>query len=299
MMRDPGAEPPLTGAAERLSPRVRRVLAPNPGPFTDRGTCSYILGAGEVAILDPGPAAEAHVAALLEEIRGERLAAILVTHTHRDHSPAAELLRARTGAPVLGCALYAPRETPAAAGPSLDASHDRAYAPDRVLRDGERLAIGDAEIEVVATPGHTRNHLCYALREEFCLFTGDHVMGWSTTVVAPPDGQMRAYMESLEKLRARDETVYWPAHGGPVRDPQRYLRVLEQHRLLRERTILARLDAGLDAVPAIVESVYEAIDRRLWPAAAMNVLAHMEDLVERGIVVADGPTTLAARYRRA
>jgi len=291
---------PTPGVAERLSPLVRRVLAPNPGPFTFRGTCSYLVGVGEVAIVDPGPADEAHVAALLAALRGERLAAILVTHTHRDHSPAAARLRELTGAPLLGCAPYALRAglTETEGGPKFDAAHDRRYAPDRSLADGETLRFGGATLEVVATPGHTANHLCYALREELCLFSGDHVMAWSTTVVAPPDGSMRDYMDSIEKLRLRDDALYWPAHGGPVREPQRYLRALVHHRHHREQAILARLDAGTRDIASIVELIYVGLDRRLFPAAAMNVLAHFEDLIERGVIAADEPASLQARFRR-
>jgi glyoxylase-like metal-dependent hydrolase (beta-lactamase superfamily II) len=289
------------GVAERLSPRVRRLLAPNPGPFTFKGTCAYLIGdADEIAIVDPGPADDAHVAALLAALGGARLAAVLVTHTHRDHSPAAARLREATGAPVLGCAPFAPIDAPALAdAPRFDASHDKRYAPDRILTDGETLRVSGAALEVVATPGHTANHLCYALLEEASLFTGDHIMAWSTTLVAPPDGNMRAYMESIEKLRQRGEMIYWPAHGGPVREPQRHLRALVHHRRQREQAILTLLDRGTERVDAIVERIYEGVDRRLFPAATMNVLAHLEDLIERSVVAADGPLSVQARYRRA
>lgn len=286
-------------AATCVSPLVRRVVAPNPGPFTDTGTCSYIIGEGEVAIVDPGPDDPRHVAALLDAIAGETLRYVLVTHTHCDHSPAAAVLRERTGATVAGCAPYAPPPDIAYAGPGLDASHDRAYAPDRALEDGETLALGAATIETLATPGHTANHLCFALREEKALFTGDHIMAWSTTVVAPPDGSMRDYMASIERMRARDDRIYWPGHGGPVRHPQRYLRALVHHRHARESAILQRLDAGDETIAAIVARVYESVDRRLHGAAALTVFAHLEDLIERGLVVADGPATLFARYGRA
>lgn len=281
---------------ERLSPLIRRVVAPNPGPFTHTGTCSYVVGAGEVAIVDPGPADPRHIDALLATIEGERLACILVTHTHRDHSPAAHALRDAMGAPIMGCAPYAPREGAHVEGPGLDASHDRAYAPDIVLREGKRIELGGATIETLETPGHTQNHLCFALLEEKALFTGDHIMGWSTTVVAPPDGCMSDYMTSIERLRARDDAIYWPGHGDPVRDPPRYLRALLHHRRAREAAILQRLAAGDETIAAMVARIYENVDRRLHRAAALNVLAHLEDLAARGLVEGERPLSLAGRY---
>jgi glyoxylase-like metal-dependent hydrolase (beta-lactamase superfamily II) len=287
------------GALIRVAPALRRVIAPNPGAFTFTGTCSYILGEGDVAIVDPGPAIDSHIEALLAAIASERLRYILVTHTHRDHSPAARSLQQRTGAVVAGCAAYAPPPDLAVTGPGLDASHDRGYAPDRVLADGETIAFGGLTIETVATPGHTTNHLCFALRETRALFTGDHVMGWATTVIAPPDGSMGEYLASMEKLRARDDLVYWPAHGGPVLEPQRYVRALAHHRRQREHAILQRLEAGDETIPAMVARIYEGTDARLHGAAALSVFAHLEDLVERGLVRCDGPPTLRGRYLRA
>jgi glyoxylase-like metal-dependent hydrolase (beta-lactamase superfamily II) len=283
----------------RLSPLVRRVTAPNPGPFTDKGTCSYIAGAGEVAIIDPGPDDPRHIEALLGAIKGERLRYILVTHTHRDHSPAARVLAEKTGAVIAGCAPYSEPPDLAYTGPGLDAAHDRDYAPDRILEDGETLCVGGATIETLATPGHTANHLCFALREEKALFTGDHVMAWSTTVVAPPDGSMRDYMGSIERMRARDDVIFWPGHGGPVRHTQRYLRALLHHRRAREAAILQRLEAGDETISAIVARVYDKVDRRLHGAAALTVFAHLEDLIDRGLVAAQGPPTLFTRYARA
>ncbi|MFY9657206.1 MAG: MBL fold metallo-hydrolase [Methylocystis sp.] len=290
--RDHGPQP------VEVSQLTRRLVAPNSGPFTYTGTCAYLVGSGDVAIIDPGPKSEAHVEALLGAIAGERLAAILVTHTHLDHAPAAALLRARTGAPVAGCAPHRPPEVRKMDGPALDASHDAAYAPDRILEDGETLAIGGATLQAVATPGHTANHLCYALKEEKTLFTGDHVMAWATTVVAPPDGSMRAYLESIEKLLARDDRLYWPAHGGPVADPASFLRALLLHRRSREAAILQRLAAGDATIPAMVEKIYASVDKRLHPAAAMVVLAHLENLVERGEVAAPEGLGLFKRYEK-
>lgn len=286
------------GALVRVSPATRRLVAPNPGAFTFTGTCSYIIGAGDVAIVDPGPAIDSHVEALLAALEGERLRVILCTHTHRDHSPAARLLQERTGATIAGCAPYAPPPDLEITGPGLDAAHDRAYAPDHILADGETIAVGGLTIETVATPGHTTNHLCYALREERSLFTGDHVMGWATTVVAPPDGSMSDYLASMEKLRARDERIYWPAHGAPVQEPQRYLRALVHHRRQREQAILQRLETGDETIAAMVARIYEGIDARLHGAAALSVFAHLEDLVERGLARCDGPPTMRGRYFR-
>ncbi|MBL1256209.1 MBL fold metallo-hydrolase [Methylocystis sp. Sn-Cys] len=287
---------PVQHAAERVSPLLRRIVAPNGGPFTYKGTCSYIVGHGEVAIIDPGPADPRHLAALRAAIAGERLKYILVTHTHRDHSPAARALKEATGATIAGCAPYTPSPNIAIVGPGLDASHDAAYAPDVILGEGDRLDLPDATIETLETPGHTANHLCFALLEEKALFTGDHIMGWSTTVVAPPDGSMADYMESLENLRLRDDRIFWPGHGEPVRDPARYLRALVHHRHAREAAILQRLAEGDDTIPQMVARLYEGVDKRLHGAAAMNVFAHLEDLVGRGLVESEGPPRPAGRY---
>jgi glyoxylase-like metal-dependent hydrolase (beta-lactamase superfamily II) len=288
----------VPGAAERVSPFVRRIIAPNPGPYTYTGTCSYVIGRNDVAIVDPGPSDPTHIDALLDAVAGEALRYLLVTHTHCDHSPAARRLREKTGAPIFGCAPYAPLSKAVAGGLNLDAAHDAAYAPDRILKDGDILQLGELSVEVVATPGHSANHLCFALREERALFTGDHVMGWATTVVAPPDGSMRDYVNSLERLRERGDLVYWPGHGEPVRDPQRYLRALIHHRRQRELAILERLEKGDQTIATIVERIYEGIDRRLHGAAALSVFAHLEELMERGEVGSEGPPTLGARYFR-
>jgi glyoxylase-like metal-dependent hydrolase (beta-lactamase superfamily II) len=285
------------GVVAHVSPLTRRVIAPNPGPYTFTGTCAYIVGEGEVAIIDPGPEDGDHVKALLAAIERESLRYIFVTHTHRDHSPAAGILQKRTGATILGCAPYAP--APKGGGLNLDASHDNTYSPDHILADGEKIECGGATIEAIATPGHTANHLCFALREERTVFTGDHVMAWATTVIAPPDGSMRDYMASLERLRERDDCLYWPAHGGPVRDPLRYIRALIHHRRQREMSILQSLEQGDETIRGIVERIYEGVDRRLHAAAALSVFAHLEDLIERGLARSDGPATIAARYSKA
>ncbi|HEX9933406.1 MAG TPA: MBL fold metallo-hydrolase [Allosphingosinicella sp.] len=273
-----------TGRIERPHPLVRRILAPNPSPFTFTGTQSYIVGEGEVALIDPGPDEPRHVAALLAAIDGERVAAILCTHTHRDHSPGSRALAAATGAPIVGCAPLALEDE----GPRADDAFDFAYRPDRVLADGEALSGEGWSLEAVATPGHTSNHLCFALAGTGLLFTGDHVMGWSTTVVSPPDGDMTDYMASLERLLGRDDRLYFPAHGPSIGDPQDHVRRLVEHRRMRERQILAKLEAGDGDVAKMVADMYRDIDPRLHPAAARSVLAHLVDLERRGLVRAEG-----------
>ena len=285
------------GELRQLSPLVRRLIARNGGPFTFTGTCTYIVGQGSVAVIDPGPDDAGHVAAMLGALAGERVAHILVTHTHRDHSPAARALKAATGAPIVGCAPHA-RARALALGETaaLDAANDRGHAPDHVMADGERLQGQGYALTALATPGHTMNHLCFALAEEASLFSGDHVMAWSTTIVAPPDGAMGAYMASLEKLRGRTEAVYWPGHGGPVREPRRFVRALLHHRWQREASILNALKASPRAIPDIVARIYENLDPRLQGAAALSVFAHLEDLCARGVARADGAVTLGALY---
>jgi glyoxylase-like metal-dependent hydrolase (beta-lactamase superfamily II) len=273
------AKPWPTGAAEQLEPLVRRVLAANPSAFTFTGTQSYVVGAGDrVAVIDPGPDEPEHIRALLGAIGGAQLTAIMCTHTHRDHSPAAAPLGALTGAPVIGCAPLAIAD----GGPRSDAPFDRTYAPDRVLRDGESLSGPDWTLTAIATPGHTSNHLCFALEESGALFTGDHVMGWSTSVIAPPDGDMSDYMASLHKLHERTDRVFYPAHGPQVDKPQQLVRGMAGHRRQRERQILRLLEQGLATVEEMVPRMYQGVDRTLWPAAGRSVLAHLLDLEKRG-----------------
>ena len=287
-------QPYRAGEVVEVSPLVRRLIAPNGGPFTFTGTCSYLVGRGRLAVIDPGPEDEAHLAALLQAAQGETVAHILVTHTHRDHSPGARRLRELTGAPILGCKPHVTIEH--APSGRLDASHDLDHHPDQVMEDGEVLKGDGYTLTAVHTPGHASNHLCFALAEENALFSGDHVMAWSTTIVGPPDGHMSDYMASLDKLRARSDAIYWPGHGGAVRDPQRFVRALAGHRRYREGAIVTAIRAGLDTIPAIVAKIYEGLDPRLTNAAGLSVLAHLEDLVARGVVEAGGPATLTARY---
>ncbi|QNM83994.1 MBL fold metallo-hydrolase [Sphingomonas sabuli] len=265
------------GRLEALEPGIARLLAHNPSAFTFTGTQSFIVGTDRVAVIDPGPDEPAHVDALVAAVDERELVAIVCTHTHRDHSPAARPLAQRTGAPIIGCAPLA-LET---VGPRADAAFDGAYAPDRVLSDGESIDIGGSPLTAVATPGHTSNHLCFAWGD--ALFTGDHVMGWSTTVVIPPDGDMADYMASLDKLRARDDRIYYPAHGPAVTNPAQYVRHLMGHRMQRERQILRLVGDEPQGIPEIVAGAYPGLDPRLRGAAGASVLAHLLDLQRRGL----------------
>jgi glyoxylase-like metal-dependent hydrolase (beta-lactamase superfamily II) len=285
------------GELIRLSPLVRRMVAGNAGPMTFTGTCTYVVGTGEVAVIDPGPDHPGHIAALLAALRGESVTTILVTHTHRDHSPGARALKAATGARIVGCP---PHDfTPPLKGNTIDATHDSDYVPDQVMCDGDVIETANFSLVCVETPGHTRNHQAFASPQENVLFSGDHVMAWSTSVITPPDGTMRQYMASLEKLLVRDDRIYWPGHGGPVNEPQRYVQALTRHRRARENSIRARIEAGDTTIWAIVANVYKGLDPMLTYAASLSVLAHLEDLVERGLVSTDGAATLGAVYHPA
>ena len=297
--QDEGApRPELT----ELSARLRRVIADNGGPFTFSGTCSYIVGRGKVAIVDPGPAGkEAHLAALLDAVRGEIVTHIVVTHTHSDHSPAARRLKELTGAPIVGCGPHRPaRPTGGQGEDRLDSGGDREHVPDLLMREGDTISGPDWTLSAIATPGHTANHLAFALPEEKALLSGDHVMAWSTTVIAPPDGSMADYMASLEHLLTFEHAVYWPGHGGPVREPARYVRGLGAHRRRRERMILEAVRNGAHDLNAIVEAAYPAIAPALAGAASLSTLAHLEWLIERGKVVSQsGRASFDAHYRPA
>jgi glyoxylase-like metal-dependent hydrolase (beta-lactamase superfamily II) len=285
------------GELIRLSPLVRRMVAGNAGPMTFTGTCAYVVGAGKVAIIDPGPDKTDHITALLDALRNETITAILVTHTHKDHAPGARALKDATGARIYGCPPCAPASL---SGPGvtlrLDAAHDLDHAPDMVMQDGDTVEFEGFTLVCVETPGHTQNHLAFALPEEGALFSGDHVMAWSTSVVAPPDGKMQDYMASLKKLRERDDRIYWPGHGGPVREPGRFVRALAQHRKFREKAILASLRKGATSIDAIVADAYDGLDPMLRVAAAFSTLAHLEKLVAENLVVTEGPPGLESRY---
>jgi glyoxylase-like metal-dependent hydrolase (beta-lactamase superfamily II) len=279
------------GEAMRLSAAIQRVLAQNPGPFTFTGTGVYIVGAREVAVIDPGPLLPEHLDALRRALSGLKLTHILVTHTHLDHSPAAAVLKQWTGA-----AIYAFGPHPAADDDGVEDGGDRDFVPDVRVRDGDVIETGGLTFDCIHSPGHASNHMCYALREEKALFTGDHVMGWSTSVVVPPDGDMAAYMASLGKLIARNDRILYPTHGAPIKRPRAFLEGYLAHRLEREMQITICLRKGVCTIPEIVARIYADVDRCLHPAAALTVMAHLMKLKQEGQVKADGASLCEARY---
>ena len=286
------------GEARPVSPLIRRLVAPNPSAFTFQGTGTYIVGRGNVAVIDPGPMIESHLQSILDALRGETVSHILVTHTHIDHSPLARPLQRATGAPIWGCGPHGSGKHEQ--GEKVEEGGDMDFAPDRQLRHGDIVEGAGWTFEAVHTPGHTSNHLCFALREEKALFTGDHVMGWSTSVISPPDGDMTDYMKSLDLLLARDDAVYWPTHGGPVRETKPFVSAFVAHRREREAAILACLRDGIGRIRDMVPPIYgSTIPPQLYPAAARSVFAHILDLAERGIVAADGAVAIDAHYRLA
>ncbi|HEX4694837.1 MBL fold metallo-hydrolase [Sphingomonas sp.] len=278
------------GVPQVLEPLITRVLANNPSPFTHTGTQTHLVGTTDLAVIDPGPDDPRHIDALIAAIEGRPVTAIVITHTHRDHSPGAAPLKAATGAPIIGCPPLALDDL----GPRADMSFDADYAPDRVMAEGDSVSGEGWSLIAIATPGHTSNHLAFALPEAQegagALFTGDHVMGWSTTIVSPPDGDMAAYMDSLAKLQGREDRIYYPAHGDPVDRPQRLVRGLIGHRKQREGQILRLLGAAPQSIPAMVAKMYVGIDPRLFPAAERSVLAHLIDLQARGMVTEEDQT---------
>lgn len=287
------------GAVERLTPLIRRVVAKNPSPFTFKGTGTYIVGHGRVAVIDPGPDLAHHVEALLDAVSGETVTHILVTHTHLDHSPAAAAVKQATGARTYGFGPHGSgrAEDRTGVGGVTEEGGDHAFRPDIALREGDTVEGPGWRLAAIHTPGHTSNHLCFALAEERALFSGDHVMGWSTSVIAPPDGDMGAYMRSLGKLLGRDDAIYWPTHGPAIPDPKPFVEAFIAHRRERAEAILQRLAQGDDTIPAIVDRVYLGLDPRLKTAAGRSVLAHLVELVELGKVASDGAPTPGARYR--
>ncbi len=294
---------PRYGTAVAVAPQVKRIVCANAGPFTFTGTNSYVIGGDSVVILDPGPADRNHLAALTAAVGGRTVLAICVTHTHADHSPAARILREHTGAPIVGAGAHRPAR-PLIPGEinALDAATDHDHQPDTKLGDGDSIAGDGWSLAAIATPGHTANHLAFALESNTgatradVLFSGDHVMGWSTSIVAPPDGSMADYMASLHKLGGRSEGQYLPGHGPAIDDPATYVEALIAHRLGRERAIVEGIHAGLSDISQIVADLYRGIDPNLKGAAALSVLAHIEDLVDRGLVACDEPPTLGSRY---
>jgi glyoxylase-like metal-dependent hydrolase (beta-lactamase superfamily II) len=282
------------GRLEPVAPMIRRIVARNPSPFTFRGTGTYVVGQGEVAVIDPGPDFPEHVEALLADLGGERVSHILITHTHRDHSPAARALKAATGAPTCG---FGPHAGGNRGDPAVEEGGDWDFVPDIRLGDGDKIAGGGWLLEAVHTPGHTSNHLCFALLDGSVLFSGDHVMGWSTSVIAPPDGDMAAYMASLDKLLGRRDRTYWPTHGPAITEPQEHVRAFIAHRREREAGILDCLRGGIGSIDPIVERLYVGLQPELRNAAGRSVHAHLIDLVARGVAESDGPPTLDALYR--
>jgi glyoxylase-like metal-dependent hydrolase (beta-lactamase superfamily II) len=286
------------GVVDQVAPGVRRILVNNPGPFTFKGTFSYIIGRGKVAIIDPGPVDARHTAALLDAVRGETVTHIIITHTHRDHSPGAAALKAATGAPTFGEGPHRPsRKLFIGETARLDAGGDTEFVPDHRITDGDVIAGDCWEIEAIATPGHTTNHMAFALRGAGLLFSGDHVMGWSTSIVAPPDGSMSDYMASLHRLAARPETLYLPGHGDVIRDAPDFVAQYIAHRHGREASILHRLGKGETDIPGLVRAIYIGLDPQLVGAAALSTLAHLEDLTARGLVATDGAPSISSRYR--
>ncbi|MGO7582422.1 MBL fold metallo-hydrolase [Rhizobium ruizarguesonis] len=291
---------PAYGQAVPVVSGVERVTANNPGPFTFFGTNSYIVGSSSVAVIDPGPEDEAHFQALMAALGGRAVTHIVVSHTHRDHSPLARRLQAATGAVTVGQGPHRPAR-PLREGEinPFSESSDLSFVPDIPLGDGQTLSGDGWALSAVLTPGHTANHAAFALEGRDILFSGDHVMAWSTSIVAPPDGSMADYMTSLERLIAREDRLLLPGHGGPVTEPASFLKALKAHRLRREQAVLARVQAGDQQIAEMVKVIYRDTDPKLHGAAALSVLAHIEDLLERGEIAADGPPSLAALYRPA
>ena len=290
------SDKPSYGVVTDESALVRKIMAPNPGPYTFWGTGTFIVGRGRVAVIDPGPQVPEHIEAIEAVVRGEQVSHILVTHTHLDHSPAARPLAEKTGAPIFAFGPHGSGRTAGLDDQEVEAGADRTFEPDQRLAHGARLEGSGWTLEVLHTPGHTSNHLCFALLEENTLFSGDHVMGWSTTVISPPDGDMALYLESLEAVRARGFDLIRPTHGPAIEAVQSYLSALIDHRIDREREILAALGAGIQSIDDIIAAVYIGLAKDLFPAAALSVLAHLIWLVDKDLVRADPQPRLSARF---
>jgi len=286
------------GACDQVSPLIRRVVANNPGPFTFKGTGTYIVGRGEVAVIDPGPDDPSHLAAILAAVAGERVTHILITHHHSDHSPLAAPLKAATGATIYGCAV-AGHEAEDTGEVKMEAGHDHDFKPDVSLCGGGEVSGPGWTMEAIPTPGHTSNHLCYALKEENALFSGDHIMGWSTTVITPPDGDMTDYLESLQRIRERNFTTLWPTHGPPIREVTPFIDAYAEHRQERIDQILTALKAGPGRIKDLTPRLYADVDPRLWPAAARSMLAAIIHLARQGKIVTDGEPGPESEYRLA
>jgi glyoxylase-like metal-dependent hydrolase (beta-lactamase superfamily II) len=284
------------GVMVEVTPMIRRIVANNPGPYTFKGTGTYVVGRGKVAVIDPGPDDPAHVEALLAALDGEEITHQLITHTHIDHSPAAKLLKARTNASTYGFGPHGFGKY--AEGVVVEAGGDQDFVPDFAVKDGDVIEGEGWTFDCVHTPGHTSNHLCFHFREENSLFPGDHVMGWSTTVVSPPDGDMADYMASLRMLSERSDEVYYPTHGAPIHKPQKYVRAIAVHRKLRETQILDCLDKGISTIPKMVSRMYKGLDDRLIWAARHSIFSHVIDLANRGVIVSAEEISIEAEYQR-
>ncbi len=280
---------------ETIAPGIRRVIAENPSPFTLHGTGTYIIGEGNVAVIDPGPADSAHIDALVRGLAGETITHVLVTHTHMDHSPGCALLRAHTDAPTYA---YGPHGAgKLESGVQVEEGGDMDFMPDVRVKDGDVIRGDGWSVECVYTPGHTSNHVCFQYREQKALFTGDHVMGWSTSIISPPDGDMGDYLQSLDKLLARDDAIYWPTHGPSIEDPKSFVEKFIVHRQEREDQIVACLQRGMTTIDVMVPDMYIGLPEFMYPAAARSVLAAMEHMANKGVIKTDGAITLTATYR--
>jgi glyoxylase-like metal-dependent hydrolase (beta-lactamase superfamily II) len=282
------------GVVEQVSPLIRRVIAKNPGPFTFTGTGVYIIGHGDVCVIDPGPDMDEHFEALKSILDGETVNHVLVTHSHMDHSPLAHPLARWAGCSVLASGAIG---LPSQSEVRLEAGDDSRFRPDSAIHDGTLIEGDGWTIEAIATPGHTSGHMCYALLEENCLFSGDHIMGWSTTVISPPDGDMDDYLKSLEKIAARQFSTIWPTHGPPITDPSPFIEAYRAHRLDREAQILACLASGQTRIPDMIPIMYATVDQKLWPAACHSVMAHISRLVKIGQISSSGEPGMDADYR--
>lgn len=283
---------PPYGEIEDISPLIRRITAPNPAPYTYKGTGTYIIGHGTLAIIDPGPVIPSHLDALKSSLEGETVSHILVTHNHKDHSPAARPVADHFGCEIYGFDVGDQQHSDVIAEEGID----KDFKPDVILNDGEFIEGRDWTIEAVHTPGHLSNHLCFALEQEKALFSGDHIMGWSTTIVSPPDGNMTDYLNSLEKLIARDDEIYYPTHGTYIENPRRFVSNILKHRLVREKTITKAINAGLDDIPKMIKKIYPALPAKIYIAAECTVLAHLIRLIELGEVGCEGDPSENSTY---
>ena len=287
---------PQHGTVVELSPLIKRIVCNNGGPFTFTGTGTYLVGKQTIAVIDPGPDDDDHLQALLKALDGKTVSHIIITHTHMDHSPLAARVKLATGAKTYAFGPHGAGRVTQSGDMQLDAGGDLDFTPDVLISDSDVISTGEWSLEAVFTPGHTSNHMAFSLLEENALFSGDHVMAWSTSVIAPPDGYMADYFASLKKLLDRDEKIYWPTHGGPKREPRRFVRAFLTHRKMREAAIETRIKKGDRSIAAIVKNIYRDVDPRLHPAAAMSTMAHIEHLIERRLVQTDRDLSLSGEF---